>query len=135
MGDAARAAGRGSETDAASHPIVRALRRGNLPLFELLFSEMTGLHAPQLQRIVYGGRGEDLAIVCRAVNADKLLFGSIFMLTDSFRGGDADRDPERAAEILRMYDRMPRATAEKVLAKWQHNWGEAAARPEEPSLA
>src|SRR3546814_5943261 len=63
----------GRETEAATNPIVQALRRGNLPLFELLFSELTHLRTPQLQRIVYGGRGEDLAIVCRAVGVDKLL--------------------------------------------------------------
>jgi hypothetical protein len=117
-----RAVAPGHEADAASHPIVQALRKGNLPLFEMLLSEMTGLRAPQLQRIAYGGRGEDLAIVCRAVGVEKLLFGSIFLLTDDLRGGDANEDPARTAEILRMYDRMPPETAQKVLAKWQRNW-------------
>src|SRR3546814_8738736 len=70
------------ETEAATNPIVQALRRGNLPLFELLFSELTHLRTPQLQRIVYGGRGEDLAIVCRAVGVDKLLFGSVYMRSE-----------------------------------------------------
>src|SRR3546814_5048580 len=65
-----------SEADTAASPIVQALRKGNLPLFELMFGELTALRAPQLQRIVYGGRGEDLAIVCRAVGVDKLLFGA-----------------------------------------------------------
>lgn len=123
----------GRESDAAAHPAVRALRKGNLPLFELLFSEMTGLHSPQLQRVVYGGQGEDLAIVCRAVGVDKLLFGSLLLLTDPLRGGDADEDPARAEEILRMYDRMPPATAKKVLAKWQRNWGEDLVMEEEES--
>ena len=121
----------GQEADTATHPIVQALRKGNLPLFELLFSELTELRSPQLQRIVYGGRGEDLAIVCRAVGIDKLLFGSIFLLTDHLRGGDAEEEPERTAEILRMYDRMPPATAQKVLAKWQRNWSGSGRR--EPS--
>jgi hypothetical protein len=121
----------GREADTAAHPIVQALRNGNLPLFELLFSELTELRSPQLQRIVYGGRGEDLAIVCRAVGVDKLLFGSIFLLTDPLRGGDAEEDPERTAEILRIYDRMAPATAQKVLAKWQRNWSGAGRR--EPS--
>ncbi|MPZ10196.1 MAG: DUF2336 domain-containing protein [Kiloniellaceae bacterium] len=120
-----------AEADAAGHPIVQALRKGNLPLFELLFGELTGLRAPQLQRIAYGGRGEDLVIVCRAVGVDKLLFGSIFLLTDHLRGGDAEEEPERTAEILRMYDRLPSATAQKVLTKWQRNWG--GDRCQEPS--
>ncbi|MGF1632068.1 MAG: DUF2336 domain-containing protein [Kiloniellaceae bacterium] len=128
-GQAAGPAALGREADAAAHPIVEALRQGNLPLFEMLFSELTELRSPQLQRIVYGGRGEDLAIVCRAVGIDKLLFGSIFLLTDPLRGGDAEEDPERTAEILRMYDRMPPATAQKVLAKWQRNWSGAGRRP------
>jgi len=119
---AADAAELGSEADTAAHPIVQALRQGNLPLFELLFSELTELRSPQLQRIVYGGRGEDLAIVCRAVGIDKLLFGSIFLLTDHLRGGSREEEPERTAAMLQMYDRMPPATAQKVLAKWQRNW-------------
>lgn len=121
----APAAPLGREAEAAAHPIVAALRRGNLPLFELLFSELTDLRAPQLQRIVYGGRGEDLVIVCRAVSVDKLLFGSIFLLTDHLRGGSAEEEPERMAEVLSMYDRMPPEVAQKVLAKWQRNWSGA----------
>ncbi len=117
------AAALGDEQSAAGHPIVKALRKGNLPLFELLFSELTELRSPQLQRIVYGGRGEDLAIVCRAVEVDKLLFGAIFLLTDHLRGGDADSDPGRVAEILALYDRTAPATARKALTKWQRNWG------------
>ncbi len=113
----------GDEKSAAGHPIVKALRKGNLPLFELLFSELTDLRSPQLQRIVYGGRGEDLAIVCRAVEVDKLLFGAIFLLTDHLRGGDADNDPNRVAEILALYDRTAPSTARKALLKWQRNWG------------
>ena len=110
------------EADTAANPIVQALREGNLPLFELLFGELTDLRAPQLQRIVYGGRGEDLAIVCRAVGVDKLLFGSIFLLTDHLRGGSVEEEPERTAEMLSVYDRLPTATARKVLAKWQSTW-------------
>jgi hypothetical protein len=113
------------EAAAAADPIVTALRKGNLPLFELLFSELTQLRAPQLQRIVYGGRGEDLVIVCRAVGVDKLLFGSIFLLTDHLRGGSAQEEPARMAEVLSMYDRMPLEVAQKVLAKWQRNWSGA----------
>ena len=79
---AVQAAALGNEESTAAHPIVKALRKGNLPLFELLFSELTDLRSPQLQRIVYGGGGEDLAIACRAVGVDKLLFGAIFLLTD-----------------------------------------------------
>lgn len=120
---AIQAAALGSEENAAAHPIVRALRKGNLPLFELLFSEMTDLRSPQLQRIVYGGGGEDLAIVCRAVGVDKLLFGAIYLLTDHLRGGDAETDPERLGAIIKMYDRTAPETASKVLSKWQRNWG------------
>src|SRR3546814_19906765 len=91
----------GRETEAATNPIVQALRRGNLPLFELLFSELTHLRTPQLQRIVYGGRGEDLAIVCRAVRVDKRLFCTVFMLTAPLRGGRVGAETERTTPIIR----------------------------------
>lgn len=131
---AAGATSQGREAEAAGHPMVQALRKGNLPLFELLFGEMTGLRTPQLQRVVYSGQGEDLLVVCRAVGVDKLLFGSIFLLTDPLRGGDADEDPARAAEVLRMYERLPQPIARKVLAKWRESWGEGTPRQEETSL-
>ncbi|HMA13186.1 MAG TPA: DUF2336 domain-containing protein [Kiloniellaceae bacterium] len=117
-----------SESDIAADPIVQALRGGNLPLFELLFGELTGLRAPQLQRIVYGGRGADLAIACRAAGVGKLLFGSIFMLTDHLRGGTPEEEPERLAEFLSFYVRLEPATARKMLAKWQHDWRDGARR-------
>src|SRR5690606_6559301 len=125
---ATQAAAPRSEADAAASPIVQALRSGNLPLFELLFGELTGLRAPQLQRIVYGGRGADLAIVCRAVGVEKLLFGSIFLLTDHLRGGTPEEEPERLAELLSFYERLEPETAGKMLAKWQHDWAGAGAR-------
>ncbi len=128
------AASPGREAEAAGHPMVQALRKGNLPLFELLFGEMTGLRTPHLQRVVYSGQGEDLLVVCRAVGIDKLLFGSIFLLTDPLRGGDADEDPARAAEVLRMYDRLPQPIARKVLDKWREGWSEETPREEETSL-
>src|SRR3546814_19491350 len=93
----------GRETEAATNPIVQALRRGNLPLFELLFSELTHLRTPQLQRIVYGGRGADLAIVCRAVGAAKPLFGSGSMLTAHLRGGRGGEEPGPPTAILPPY--------------------------------
>ncbi|WP_299392101.1 DUF2336 domain-containing protein [Pelagibius sp.] len=130
---AVQAAALGDEERIADHPIVRALRKGNLPLFELLFAELTELRSPQLQRIVYGGGGEDLAIACRAVGVDKLLFGAIFLLTDHLRGGDADTDPERVAAILSVYDRTAPETAKRALLKWQRNWGTETV--DEPSLA
>lgn len=130
---AVQAAALGDEERIASHPIVKALRKGNLPLFELLFAELTELRSPQLQRIVYGGGGEDLAIACRAVGVDKLLFGAIFLLTDHLRGGDADTDPERVAAILSVYDRTAPETAKRALLKWQRNWGTETV--DEPSLA
>src|SRR3546814_20524394 len=83
----------GRETEAATNPIVQALRRGNLPLFELLFSELTHLRTPQLQRIVYGGRGEDLAIVFPAVGVDKMLFGSAYMMTHPLPGRSVQTQP------------------------------------------
>jgi len=132
--DATRAAELDKEAAAAAHPMVKALRSGNLPLFEMLLGEMTGLTSPQLQRIAYGGQGEDLAVACRAKGVEKLLFGSIFLLTDSLRGGDADEDPARVAEVLRIYDRLPPAVAEELLEKWQRGGADAEASPGDHDL-
>src|SRR3546814_17878586 len=61
---------------AREHPIngamlIRTLRQGQVPLFEALFEEWSGVAMPRRAAILYGAGGEGLAISCVALGVSK----------------------------------------------------------------
>src|SRR3546814_1250178 len=66
---------------AREHPIngamlIRTLRQGQVPLFEALFEEWSGVAMPRRAEILYGAGGEGLAISCVALGVSKQDFAT-----------------------------------------------------------
>src|SRR3546814_8696697 len=71
---------------ARAHPIngamlIRTLRQGQVPLFEALFEEWSGVAMPRRAEILYGAGGEGLAISCVALGVSKQDFATLFLLS------------------------------------------------------
>jgi uncharacterized protein (DUF2336 family) len=98
--------------------MLKVLRRGEIPLFESLFSEASGLKAPMLHRVLYDMGGEGLAIVCRALQMPKQGFATIFMLTRSDGEVMKPRDLSRATKL---FDSVSTTDALAVLKSWQRD--------------
>ena len=98
--------------------MLKVLRRGEIPLFESLFGEASGLKAPMLQRVLYDMGGEGLAIACRAMQMPKQSFATIFMLTRSDGKVMKPRDLSRATKL---FDSVSTEDALAVLKSWQRN--------------
>jgi hypothetical protein len=99
--------------------LIDVLQAGKHSLFESLFGQMTGLRPPLSQRVIYGTGGEDLAIACRALQIDKLLFPRIFLLSRRHRPGNPPADPRELSRSLAIFDNMPAAAAREILVGWQ----------------
>jgi uncharacterized protein (DUF2336 family) len=99
--------------------LLQALRRGEVQMFEGLFSQLTGLRPMLVRRLVFEPGGEGLAIACKAVEMSKPDFGSIFLMSRSARPGDKVVDPTEVARVMRFFDRIQRPTAQKVVARWK----------------
>ncbi len=98
--------------------MLKVLRRGEIPLFESLFGEASGLKAPMLHRVLYDMGGEGLAIVCRALQMPKQGFATIFMLTRSDGEVMKPRDLSRATKL---FDSVSTTDALAVLKSWQRD--------------
>ncbi len=101
--------------------IVDALRQGQVGLFERLFGEITGLSAERITRVLSDNGGEDLAIACRALGLEKLLFASIFILSRKLADGGKVADPRTLSRILRRFEGISEQAAAVTMSRWRED--------------
>ena len=120
-GAAARLAQRLAEADAITPELlVKVLRQGEVPLFEALFGELSGISPPRLQRILFEPDGESLAIVCRALNFPKQSFATLFMLS---RAKGSATDPRELMHVGALFDRVSPENAHHIVEVWRRDTG------------
>jgi uncharacterized protein (DUF2336 family) len=102
--------------------LVQVLRQGEVPLFEALFGQLSGLKAPRLQSVLYDTGGEGLAIACRAMAMPKPTFATIFLLSRRGHTGRQIVDPRELSRALLLFDKISPAAAAEVMKGWRRNW-------------
>lgn len=117
---------------AREHPVnaamlIKTLRQGQVPLFEALFEEWSGVAMPRRAEILYGRGGEGLAIACVALGVSKQDFATLFLLSRSAGSGSQKTSPGDLARATRLFDRTKREDAQHVLRSWQREPGFQAA--------
>src|SRR5690606_577139 len=117
---------------AREHPInaamlIKTLRQGQVPLFEALFEEWSGIGMPRRAEVLYGPGGEGLAIACVALGVSKQDFATLFLLSRSAGTGGKKTSPGDLARATRLFDRTKREDAQHVLRSWQRAPGFQAA--------
>jgi uncharacterized protein (DUF2336 family) len=118
--------------------LVQVLRQGEIPLFEALFGQLSGLNAPRLQNVLYDSGGEGLAIACRAMAMPKPTFATIFLLSRRGRTGSQIVDPRELSRALQLFDKIAPAAAAEVMKGWCRDWSyqdatERVAKAREPA--
>ena len=98
--------------------IVKVLQRGEIPLFEALFGEASGVKPPHLQRMLYDSGGEGVAIACRALNFSKTSFATIFMLSR-----DRVMHARELSRATKVFDALNSESAEEILHRWKRDPG------------
>lgn len=101
--------------------VLKVLRRGEIPLFEALFGQMTGIRPPRLQHILYQREGKGLAVACKAVDIEKVDFAPIYLLSRKGRGGEQKVDPRELWRVLDVFERVSREDAVRILRRWQRD--------------
>ncbi|MEX0815163.1 MAG: DUF2336 domain-containing protein [Dongiaceae bacterium] len=104
-----------------SQLVIQSLRQGEIPLFEALLGEMSGLRPTLVRRLMFEPGGEGLAIVARAIDLEKSAFASIFLLTRKARSTERVTDPRELSRVLSLFDRLNPAAAKAVLARWRRD--------------
>lgn len=101
--------------------LIKTLRQGEVPLFEALFEEWSGISLPRRAEVLYGPGGEALAIVCLALGVTKQDFATLFLLTRAVGNGGSKTSPGDLSRATRVYDRAKREDAMHVLRSWQRD--------------
>ncbi|MCW9033140.1 MAG: DUF2336 domain-containing protein [Alphaproteobacteria bacterium] len=101
--------------------LLTALRDGEVPLFVSMFCRMTKLRETLAMRVLFEPGGEGLAIACKAIGIDRFTFTEIFSQTRKARAGGQIAKKSDIENILSLYKRMKKESAEKVLRQWQRN--------------
>ena len=104
-------------TRAPTSDLLTILRRGSLPAFVEALGEGLGTDRETARRIVEDNGGEAVAVACRALDADRGQFTSIFLLLDYLRFGKA-RPAAHLMKISSIYDRVPHARAAASVVLW-----------------
>jgi uncharacterized protein (DUF2336 family) len=102
--------------------LVQVLRQGEVPLFEALFGELSGLKAPRLQNVLYDSGGEGLAIACRGMAMPKPTFATIFLLSRRGHTGKNIVDPRELSRALLLFDKVSQSAAAEVMKGWRRDW-------------
>lgn len=101
--------------------LVQVLRQGEVPLFEALFGQLSGLKAPRLQGVLYDSGGEGLAVACRAMEMPKPTFATIFLLSRRGHTGKQIVDPRELSRALLLFDKIAPSSAAEVMKGWRRD--------------
>jgi uncharacterized protein (DUF2336 family) len=101
--------------------LVQTLRQGEIPLFEALLSEMSGLRLRLVRRLLFEPGGEGLAVCCRGLDIDKPTFATIFLLSRRARPSERSMDPRELSRILSFFENVRAEAARTVLARWRRD--------------
>lgn len=101
--------------------LVQTLRQGEIPLFEALLAEMSGLRLRLVRRLLFEPGGEGLAVCCRGLDVDKPTFATIFLLSRRARPSERSMDPRELSRVLSFFENVRPEAARAVLARWRRD--------------
>lgn len=101
--------------------LLQILEAGEVSLFVSVFGRVAELPEKLVMRMLFEPGGEGLAIACKAVSLEKVVFASIFSLSRKARPQLRQTVQRDLRRTLGLYDHMTREAAAKVLRLWQRN--------------
>ncbi len=101
--------------------MIRALKDGEVFLFEAMFRRLTGLRNVLAKRILFEPGGEGLAIACKAAGIDSKDFSTIYSLSRMSQTGTDSIDNVATQRILDFFDRVSEKDAKEVVSQWRRD--------------
>lgn len=100
--------------------LLRALRQGQVALFEKLLGRLAALPDARIRAAMLDPTGRTLGIIFRAVGVAKETFAAVFLLC-RLDGESRVRDPRDLARIMKFYDSIDQTDALKVVGLWRRS--------------
>ncbi|NQU59801.1 MAG: DUF2336 domain-containing protein [Rhodospirillales bacterium] len=102
--------------------MIRALKDGEIFLFEAMFRRLTRLRNTLVKRILFEPGGEGLAIACKASGITAKDFTSIYTLSRlSNNAKGAKPENEETQRILDFYENLSTKAAIDVISRWRRD--------------
>lgn len=98
--------------------LIHVLRKGSIDNFTISLCDRLGVDLVTARRIVGDAGGESFAVACKAMDADRGQFTSMYLLLDFKRNGRA-RPPAALTHLTSIYDRVSRSKATASIALWE----------------
>lgn len=86
--------------------MLKSLRQGDIDLFEFSFAKLSGLNHDLVKHILYNKNKELLAVACKILKLDRIVFSTIYELISSSEIATDISDKSSKQEILECYDAM-----------------------------
>lgn len=99
--------------------LVKALRQGEVTLFELGIAKLTRVPPAMMKSMIYQQGSENLAVACKSLAMDKSLFLVIYKRIRLMRDNSMDLTDEETKRINRLYSTMDRGEADRLLEPWR----------------
>jgi hypothetical protein len=103
--------------------MIQTLRRGEIPMFEAMFAQASGLRLALVNRLLYEVGGNGIAVIARGLRLTREEFATIYLLTRRARPGQAATGGGAVdlGRALGFYDKVGTEAAMKVLERWRRD--------------
>ena len=101
--------------------LIKALRQGEISLFESAFCKLTGLKLKLLRRILFEPGGEALVLLCRAVDVGGDTFCELFELSRRAKDREEEITEEQKERLQALYAKTKPEDAKRILKRWRRS--------------
>lgn len=104
--------------------VVKSLNQGQAELFDLAFARLLNLPVDIFRRVVHDRKADGLALACRAIGIDRIVFLTLYRLIQSARELSPDLSDSETARIFQLFETVDKRKAALIL----HGWAEDLSR-------
>jgi|TARA_Y100000294_G_C8525103_1_gene324564 uncharacterized protein (DUF2336 family) len=101
--------------------LIKALRQGEISLFESAFCKLTGLKLKLMRRILFEPGGEALVILCRAVDVGADTFSELFELSRRAKDREEEIGGQQMERLHTLYSKTKQEDAKRILKRWRRS--------------
>ena len=101
--------------------LIKALRQGEISLFESAFCKLTGLKLKLMRRILFEPGGEALVILCRAVDVGADTFSELFELSRRAKDRKEEISGQQMDRLHALYAKTKQEDAKRILKHWRRS--------------
>jgi uncharacterized protein (DUF2336 family) len=101
--------------------LIKALRQGEISLFESAFCKLTGLKLKLLRRILFEPGGEALVLLCRVVDVGSDTFSELLELSRRAKDREEEVTREQKERLQALYVKTKPEDAKRILKRWRRS--------------